>query len=99
MKKILLLLITATFALTACGAFPAQAPQPTPIPPTPQVIIATVLVPVEVTSIVTAGPFPNNTFVGTTSPEVPSSLPSPTPFTQILPVKSGPIPFTPQLQC
>ncbi len=96
MKKILLLLITATFALTACGAFPAQAPQPTPIPPTPQVIIATVLVPVEVTSVVTAVPLPTNTLVVAPSTEVPPALPPATASTELVPVTGGPIAVDPK---
>jgi len=51
MKKIIFALLA--FMLVACAAAPTQppAPLPSPVPPTPQIIVATVLVPVEVTSI------------------------------------------------
>ena len=54
MKKLILLALTLTLA--GCSAFqaaPTNTPQPTPIPPTAEVIVATVLVPVEQTVVVT----------------------------------------------
>jgi hypothetical protein len=61
MKKIIVFLFVLALALTACDAMtsPTEAPvQPTPIPPTAEVVVVTVEVPVEPT---TAPPTPIST--------------------------------------
>jgi hypothetical protein len=77
MKKFFVLILVIAFALAACDALvavPTQAPvEPTSVPPTAQVIVVTVEVPVEVTVPVTAAsPTTANGAYGTTAP-IPNS--------------------------
>lgn len=82
MRKMYLLFLA--LILTACGAASTQPPQPTPVPPTAQVIVATVLVPVEVTSAATSMPLPTNTSAPTPT-DVPPTL---TPTQEVPPTQS-----------
>src|SRR5688572_23010067 len=85
-------------ALTACNAVPTQEPQPTSVPPTAQVIIATVLVPVEVTSVVTEVPPPTATTVPPTQipPTQAAAAVETAPAAGIVPVTGGPITVDPK---
>lgn len=81
MKKLVLLALSLTLA--GCGVFqPAPTPtlQPTPIPPTPQVILATVLVTVIPTQPPTDTPLPTETASPTLPPPTATiELETPTP--------------------
>ena len=83
MKRILLLTLILALALSACDALvsPTGAPAPTSVPPTAEVIVVTVEVPVEVTTQPTEAP----------PTEVPTNTMPPEPTaTQVPPTEAAP---------
>jgi hypothetical protein len=90
MKKIFVLILVFALALTACDALvsPTQAPvlEPSSVPPTAEVIVVTVEVPVEVTVLPTVAP------PTTVSTEVQPATPAPTevPPTEAAPTEAAP---------
>lgn len=94
MKKLLFFLLV--LGLTACSAAPTQppAPQPTAVPPTPQVVIVTVEVPVQPTQappspIPTVTPLPPPTEIPTQAVE--PTQPAAAAPTSAQPTANGPL--------
>lgn len=94
MKKFFILTLVFILALTACDAMTASteapAEQPTTIPPTAEVIVVTVEVPVDVTVVPTAAPpTPMPTATQPSAPEPTSAPPTEVPPTEAAPAESA----------
>jgi len=91
MKKFFILTIVFVLALTACDAMtsPTEAPppQPTAVPPTAEVVVVTVEVPVEVT--VEASEVPPTPEPTATQP--PTAEPTTAPPTEVPPTEAAPV--------
>lgn len=89
MKKVVILVLVFAIALTACDALalPTQAPvEPTSIPPTAEVIVVTVEVPVEVTVLPTEAP----PTLMPTETQPPTSVPTEAAPTEANPTEAAP---------
>ncbi len=88
MKRLFILTMVFVLALTACDAMTAatEAPAPTAVPPTAEVVVVTVEVPVEVTAVASEAP----PVAEPTATQPPTAVPTQAPPTEVPPTEAAP---------